>query len=53
MERDPSNPERVLIDGRPMRFSESVTEVLLEGGTLTELTGFTRRTLRIANILEA
>ena len=33
VERDPSNPERVLIDGRPMRFSESVTEVLLEGGT--------------------
>ncbi|MBR0963829.1 hypothetical protein JQ554_06930 [Bradyrhizobium diazoefficiens] len=30
-ERDPSNHERVLIDGRAMRFSESVTEVLLEG----------------------
>jgi ankyrin repeat protein len=27
-ERDPSNPERILIDGRPMRFSEDVTEVL-------------------------
>ena len=33
VERDPSNPERGLIDGRRMRFSESVTEVLLEGGT--------------------
>jgi hypothetical protein len=32
VERDPSNPERVLIDGRPIRFSESVTEVLLEAG---------------------
>jgi hypothetical protein len=32
VERDPSNPERVLIDGRPIRFSEGVTEVLLEGG---------------------
>jgi len=31
--RDPSNPERVLIDGRPIRFSEGVTDVLLEGGT--------------------
>ena len=29
--RDPSDPERVLIDGRPMRFSEGVMEVLLEG----------------------
>ena len=32
MVRDPSNPERVLIDGRPIRFSEGVMEVLLEGG---------------------
>jgi Ankyrin repeats (many copies) len=32
--RDPSDPERVLIDGRPMRFSEEVTEVLLEGGSV-------------------
>ncbi|EGC98566.1 hypothetical protein B1M_40963, partial [Burkholderia sp. TJI49] len=28
--RDPSDPERVLIDGRSMRFSEAVTEVLLD-----------------------
>ncbi len=34
VERDPSNPECVLIDGRPMRFSESVTEVLLEGDSV-------------------
>lgn len=33
VERDPSNPERLLIEGRPRRFSEAVTEVLLEGGT--------------------
>jgi hypothetical protein len=26
--RDPSNPEGLLIDGRPMRFSEAVVEVL-------------------------
>ncbi len=32
VKRDPSNPERVVIDGRPIRFSESVTEVLLESG---------------------
>jgi hypothetical protein len=31
VELDPSNPERVLIEGRPARFSEAVTEVLLEG----------------------
>jgi ankyrin repeat protein len=31
-ERDPSNSERVRIDGRSMLFSEGVTEVLLEGG---------------------
>ena len=30
--RDPSNPERLLIEGRPARFSEAVTEVLLEPG---------------------
>jgi hypothetical protein len=30
VDRDPSNPERVLIDGRSMRFSEGVTEALLE-----------------------
>ncbi len=34
VERDPSNPEHVLIDGRPIRFSEGVTEVLLEGGSV-------------------
>jgi hypothetical protein len=33
VERDPSNPEGVLIGGRPIRFSESVTEVLMEGGS--------------------
>jgi hypothetical protein len=27
--RDPSNPERLLIEGQPKRFSEAVTEVLL------------------------
>ena len=27
--RDPSNPDGVLIDGRAMRFSEGVTDVLL------------------------
>jgi len=27
-ERDPSNPERILIDGRPIRFSEGVADVL-------------------------
>ncbi|WP_175996073.1 ankyrin repeat domain-containing protein [Burkholderia stabilis] len=27
--RDPSNPEGVLVDGRAMRFSEAVTDVLL------------------------
>jgi hypothetical protein len=31
VERDPSNEERVLIEGRPARFSEAVTQVLLEG----------------------
>lgn len=35
-ERDPSNHERVRIDGRPMRFSEGVTEVLLEGSAPSE-----------------
>ncbi|WP_118183119.1 ankyrin repeat domain-containing protein [Paraburkholderia phosphatilytica] len=35
IERDPSNPERVFIDGRPMRFSEAVTEVLLDAGGAT------------------
>jgi hypothetical protein len=30
VERDPSNPERLLIEGRPKRFSEGVTEALLE-----------------------
>jgi hypothetical protein len=34
VERDPSNPGRVLDRSRPMRFSESVTEVLLEGGSV-------------------
>jgi hypothetical protein len=34
VERDPANPERVLIDSRPIRFSEAVTEVLLEAGSL-------------------
>jgi ankyrin repeat protein len=29
IEPDPTNPLRVLIDGRPMRFSETVTEILL------------------------
>ncbi len=32
VERDPSNPERLLIEGQPKRFSEDVTEVLLGGG---------------------
>jgi len=32
VERDPSSPERLLVEGRPKRFSEGVTEVLLEGG---------------------
>jgi hypothetical protein len=32
VERDPSNLERLLIEGRPRRFSEGVTEVLLERG---------------------
>jgi hypothetical protein len=31
VERDPSNPERLLVEGRPKRFSEEVTEVLLGG----------------------
>ncbi|MGF6721839.1 ankyrin repeat protein [Paraburkholderia sp. GAS41] len=31
IERDPSNPERVLVEGQPKRFSAAVTEVLLEG----------------------
>jgi hypothetical protein len=31
-ERDPSNPERVLIDGRSMSFADGVMEVMLEGG---------------------
>jgi len=30
---DPSNLERVLVDGRPVRFSEAVTEALLEVGS--------------------
>jgi hypothetical protein len=30
VERDPSNPEWLLIEGRPARFSEAVTEALLE-----------------------
>ncbi|WP_322011274.1 ankyrin repeat domain-containing protein [Paraburkholderia sp. J12] len=30
VERDPSNSERVLIDGQPALFSEEVTEVLLQ-----------------------
>ncbi len=29
IERDPSHAERLLVDGRPMRFSEEVMEVLL------------------------
>lgn len=32
IERDALNPDRVFIEGRPRRFSEGVTEVLLEGG---------------------
>jgi ankyrin repeat protein len=32
VERDPSNPERLLIEGRSSRFSEGVTEVLLGDG---------------------
>jgi hypothetical protein len=32
VERDPSNPERLLIEGRSSRFSEGVTEVLLADG---------------------
>jgi ankyrin repeat protein len=35
VERDPSNPERVLIDSRPFRFSDGVTEVLLEGESVS------------------
>lgn len=33
-ERDASNSERVLIDGRAMRFSEDVTEALLADGSV-------------------
>ncbi|WP_027818963.1 ankyrin repeat domain-containing protein [Paraburkholderia bannensis] len=33
IERDPANAERVLIEGRPMRFSEGVTEALLGAGS--------------------
>jgi hypothetical protein len=32
VQRDPSNPERLLIEGQPKRFSEAVTEALLGGG---------------------
>jgi ankyrin repeat protein len=32
VERDPSNPDRVVIEGRSIRFAESVAEVLLEAG---------------------
>ncbi|MGF6243697.1 ankyrin repeat protein [Paraburkholderia sp. GAS38] len=35
VEQDPSNPQRLLIEGRPTRFSEEVTEVLLAGGGVT------------------
>jgi hypothetical protein len=35
VERDPLNPERLLIEGRLKQFSEEVTEVLLEGGGAT------------------
>jgi ankyrin repeat protein len=35
VERDPSNPERLLIEGQPKRFSEGVTEALLEDGGAT------------------
>jgi hypothetical protein len=30
-EPDPEDPDRVLVDGRPKRFSEEVSEVMLEG----------------------
>lgn len=33
VERDPSNPERVRIDGRPLRLSEGVTKALSECGS--------------------
>jgi hypothetical protein len=32
IERDPAQPGRVFIEGRPMRFSQEVTEALLSGG---------------------
>jgi hypothetical protein len=32
VERDPSKPERLLFEGRAIRFSEGVTEVLLAEG---------------------
>jgi hypothetical protein len=35
VERDQSSPEGVLIESSPKRFSEAVTEVLLEGGGAT------------------
>ncbi|WP_322044941.1 hypothetical protein [Paraburkholderia sp. J67] len=33
--RAPADPERLLVDGRPMRFSEDVTEALLQAGDST------------------
>ena len=35
-ERDPSDPDKVLIDGRFFPFSEDVTEVLTAGSTSPE-----------------
>jgi ankyrin repeat protein len=34
-ERDPSNPQQLLIEGRPKRFSEEVAEILLQSGAAT------------------
>jgi ankyrin repeat protein len=39
IERDPANPEWLLIGGKPMRFSEPVMEALLEAGGSTSEPG--------------
>ncbi|NIE62351.1 ankyrin repeat domain-containing protein [Burkholderia sp. Ax-1719] len=38
IERDPAHPERVLIEGRPMRFSEDVTQALLSDRSSSTMT---------------